>query len=82
MEHETPAEAKLGVTGGLISDFVPVGAAVQAALQNVVTLEAGAGAIKSTFSVAPLFNSTVAGSYNEVLKQTPQSVASAHSANH
>ncbi len=82
VEHETPAEAKLGVTGGLIDDFVPLTSTEQAALQNVVTLESGAGAIKSTFSVAPLFSSAVAGSYNQVLKQTPQSVASAHSGNH
>lgn len=75
VEHETPAEAKLAVTGGLIADFVPIGSVVQTALQNVITLETGTGAIKSAFSVAPLFDSAVAGTYNKLLKETPQSAA-------
>jgi sulfonate transport system substrate-binding protein len=72
VEHETPAEAALGVTGGLIADFVPIDSSVQAALQNVVDLEAGAGAIKSTFSVAPLFSPSVSATYNQIVKEVPQ----------
>lgn len=75
VEHETPAEAKLAVTGGLILRFAPIDSAVQAALQNVITLEAGAGALKSTFDVAPLFDSTVASTYDRLLEQIPQRVA-------
>jgi sulfonate transport system substrate-binding protein len=72
VEHETPAEAQLGVTGGLISDFVPITSTVQSALQNVVDLEAGAGAIKASYSVASLFNPTVSATYNQILKEVPQ----------
>lgn len=72
VEHETQAEANLGVTGGLISDFVPISSTVQGALQNVVNLEYGAGAIKSEFSVAPLFSPTATARYNQIVQQVPQ----------
>ena len=45
---------------------------VQAALQNVVTLMAGAGAIPNAYSVAPLFNSAEAQRYNTILKEVSQ----------
>ena len=73
VEHETQAEANLGVTGGLITNWVPITSAEQSALQNVVDLVAGTGAIKSTFSVAPLFDPTVSATYNKVLQQTGKS---------
>ena len=51
---------------------MPITGAVQAALQNVVTLMAGAGAIPSAYSVASLFNSAEAQRYNTILKEVPQ----------
>jgi sulfonate transport system substrate-binding protein len=76
VEHETPAEADLGVTGGLIFHFVPLDSTVQAALQNVVDLEVSAGALKSAFSVAPLFDPTVSAAYNQTVKEVPQDAPS------
>jgi sulfonate transport system substrate-binding protein len=76
VEHETPAEAALSVTGGLIADFVPLDSTVQAALQNVVDLEASAGAITSKFSVAPLFAPTVSATYNDIVKKVHQDAPS------
>lgn len=75
VEHETPAEAALGVTGGLIADFVPIDSTVQSALQNVVDLEASAGAVKAKFSVAPLFAPSVTSTYNQIVKEVHQDAA-------
>jgi sulfonate transport system substrate-binding protein len=72
VQHETPAEARLGVST-LIDNFVPITPAVQSALQNVIDLEAGAGAIKQSFTVAPLFDPTVSAVYNQIVKKVPQS---------
>jgi sulfonate transport system substrate-binding protein len=73
VEHETPAEADLGVTGGLITNWVPITSDEQSALQNVVDLVAGSGAIRSNFSVAALFDPTVSATYNRILQQTGKS---------
>jgi sulfonate transport system substrate-binding protein len=72
VEHQTPAAAKLILAAGGTATYVPITGTVQAALQNVVTLMAGAGAIPSAYSVAPLFNSAEAQRYNTILKEVPQ----------
>ena len=72
VEHQTPAAAKLILAAGGTASYVPIDGTVQAALQNVVTLMAGAGAIPHAYSVAPLFNSAEAQRYNTILKEVPQ----------
>jgi sulfonate transport system substrate-binding protein len=72
VEHQTPAVAKLILAAGGTANYVPITAGVQAALQNVVTLMASAGAIPRTYSVASLFNSVEAQRYNAILKEEPQ----------
>jgi sulfonate transport system substrate-binding protein len=71
VQHETPAEAHLGVSA-LIDNFVPITPAVRSALQNVVDLEAGAGAIRQSYSIASLFDPTVSAAYNRIVKEVPQ----------
>jgi sulfonate transport system substrate-binding protein len=68
VEHQTPAVAKLILSAGGTERYVPINATVQAALQNVVDLMAGAGAFPKTYSVAPLFSPTEAQRYNALLK--------------
>ncbi len=72
VEHQTPAAAKLILSAGGTATYVPITGTVQAALQNVVTLMAGAGAIPQAYSVAPLFSSAEAQRYNTILKEVPQ----------
>jgi sulfonate transport system substrate-binding protein len=72
VEHQTPALAKLILAAGGTANYVPINPGVQAALQNVVTLLHGAGAMPTAFSVAPLFNSALAQHYDAILKETPQ----------
>jgi sulfonate transport system substrate-binding protein len=72
VEHQTPAAAKLILAAGGTTTYVPIAATVQAALQNVVTLMAGAGAIPRAYSVAPLFSPAEAQRYNTILKEVPQ----------
>jgi sulfonate transport system substrate-binding protein len=72
VEHQTPAAAKLILAAGGTSTYVPITATVRAALQNVVTLMAGAGAWPAVFSVNPLFSSAEAQRYNAILKEVPQ----------
>jgi sulfonate transport system substrate-binding protein len=72
VEHQTPAVAKLILAAGGTANFVPVTPSVQAALQNVVTLLAGAKAIPASYSVAPLFSAAESGRYNAIVKETPQ----------
>lgn len=73
VEHETPAEAKLGVAAAVSGFDVPEGSKPQAALQDVVRLEVSAGAIKKSFSVAPLYNDpTWAKFYNKLLQEVHQ----------
>lgn len=72
VEHQTPAVAKLILSAGGTANYMPITGAVQAALQNVITLMAGAGAIPGAYSVASLFDSTEAQRYNTILKEEPQ----------
>ena len=69
VEHQTPAAAKLILAAGGTEQYVPINATVQAALQNVVSLMAGAGAFPKAFSVAPLFSSAESQRYNAILQE-------------
>jgi sulfonate transport system substrate-binding protein len=72
VEHQTPAAAKLILAAGGTDTYVPITAAVQSALQDVVSLMAGAGAWPAVFSVAPLYSSAQSQRYNAILKEVPQ----------
>jgi sulfonate transport system substrate-binding protein len=72
VEHQTPAVAKVIASAGGTVNFVPITPSVQAALQEVVTLMAGAGAMPAQFSVAPLFSAAASSRYDAVVKETPQ----------
>jgi sulfonate transport system substrate-binding protein len=72
VEHQTPAVAKLILAAGGTANYVPINASVQAALQNVVTLLAGAKAIPAAFTVAPLFSAAASARYDAIVKETPQ----------
>ena len=72
VEHQTPAAAKLILAAGGTDNFVPITSGVQSALQTVVKLLVGAGAISSYYSVAPLFSQTETTRYNALLKEVPQ----------
>jgi sulfonate transport system substrate-binding protein len=72
VEHQTPAVAKLILAAGGTMNYVPINASVRAALQNVVTLLAGARAIPATYTVAPLFSAATSARYNAIVKETPQ----------
>jgi sulfonate transport system substrate-binding protein len=72
VEHQTPAAAKLILAAGGTETYVPITAAVQSALQDVVSLMAGAGAWPAGFSVAPLYSSAQSQRYNAILKEVPQ----------
>jgi sulfonate transport system substrate-binding protein len=73
VEHQTPAAAKLILAAGGTDNFVPITAQVQSALQTVVKLLVGAGAIPKYYSVSPLFSQTEEAHYNAILKEVPQS---------
>lgn len=72
IEHQTPAVAKLIFAAGGTLNYVPISATVQDALQNVVTLMAGAVSTDPAYSVAPLFSTAEAQRYNAILKEVPQ----------
>ncbi len=72
VEHQAPAAAKLILTAGGTQVYVPLNAAVQGALQDMVNLMAGAGAFSQAYSVAPLFSPAVSHRYNAVVKEVPQ----------
>jgi sulfonate transport system substrate-binding protein len=72
VEHQTPAVAKQILAAGGTTNYVPITSAVQSALQQVVSLMASAGAVPSTYSVAPLFNSAESSRYTAILKEVPQ----------
>jgi sulfonate transport system substrate-binding protein len=72
VENQTPAVAKLILAAGGTSNYVPITPSVQASLQNVVTLLAGAKALPAPYSVAPLFSAAETSRYNAILKETPQ----------
>jgi sulfonate transport system substrate-binding protein len=69
LQDQTPAAAKLILAAGGTFTFVPITASVQSALQNVVDLLAGAGALTSGYSVAPLFDNTESQHYNDILQK-------------
>jgi sulfonate transport system substrate-binding protein len=72
VEHQTPAAAKQILAAGGTVNFVPITSGVQSALQTVVKLLVGAGAISSYYSVSPLFSQTESTRYNALLKEVPQ----------
>jgi sulfonate transport system substrate-binding protein len=72
VEHQTPAAAKLILAAGGTENYVPITASVQAALQEVVRLLAGAGAIPASYSIAPLFSSSESRRYDAIVKEVPQ----------
>jgi hypothetical protein len=72
VEHQTPAAAKLVLAAGGTTTYVPIGATVQGALQNVVSLMASAAATNQDYSVASLFDAAQATRYNAILKEVPQ----------
>jgi sulfonate transport system substrate-binding protein len=69
VQHQTPAVARLILSAGGSYDVVPLTSAQQSALQNVVNLLAGAGALPAPYSVAPLFSPTEDQRYNTILKE-------------
>jgi len=69
LKHQTPAVARLILSAGGTSNFVPITADVQSGLQNVVDLLAGAGAIPHSYSVAPLFDPTESQHYNTIIQE-------------
>jgi sulfonate transport system substrate-binding protein len=72
VEHQTTAAAKLILAAGGTYTYLPIDATVQAALQNVVTLMAGAGAWPAAFSVAPLYAAAETQRYDAIVKEVPQ----------
>jgi sulfonate transport system substrate-binding protein len=72
VEHQNPTVARQILAAGGTANYVPAGATVQAALQNVVTLLAGTSVIPHSYSVAPLFDPAETARYNAILKETPQ----------
>jgi sulfonate transport system substrate-binding protein len=71
VEHQTPAIAKIILAAGGTVDYVPIGSAVQGALQQVVALMASAGA-GSDYSVTPLFSTAAETRFAAILKEEPQ----------
>jgi sulfonate transport system substrate-binding protein len=69
VKHQAAEVAKVIVAAGGTVTFVPITAGVQSALQNVVTLLAGAGALPAPYSVGSLFNSGVSQQYNSILQE-------------
>ena len=72
VQHETPAVAKVILAAGGTTKYVPIDGTVQAALQNVVDLMAGAAAGTPDYRVTSLFNQAEAQRYDTILKEVPQ----------
>jgi hypothetical protein len=72
VQHETPAVAKVILAAGGTTEYVPINGTVQAALQNVVDLMAGAVAGTPDYRVTSLFNQAEAQRYDTILKEVPQ----------
>lgn len=73
VQDETPSIATAGLKAAVNEIDVPYSSAVSSALQNVVDLEARAGAFKSTYSIAPLFSDTSwLKQYATILKEVKQ----------
>lgn len=72
VEHESPTIAKeLLHTSGEVT-YVPITGSVTSALQQMVNLLAQAGAITSSYKIDPLFQSSATTTYNQIVKETPQ----------
>jgi sulfonate transport system substrate-binding protein len=72
VEHQTPAVAKLILAAGGTDTYVPIGATVQSALQQMVDIMASGGGLAATFSVAPLFSPAESARYDQILAGVPQ----------
>jgi len=72
VEHQTPQVAKLILASGGTETYVPINAAVQSALQQVVNLMASSGAFPVSYNVAPLFSAAQSARYDAILKEVPQ----------
>jgi sulfonate transport system substrate-binding protein len=72
VEHQTPAAARLILAAGGTTIYEPITAAVQAALQGVVNLMAGAGALPRPYSIASLFSPAQSRRYDAIVKEVPQ----------
>lgn len=72
VEHQTPAVAKLILAAGGTTTYEPITSGVRSALQQVVSLMAGAGAVPAAYSVTPLFNAAETARYNAIVKEVPQ----------
>jgi sulfonate transport system substrate-binding protein len=70
--HLTTAEAAQILAAGGTYQYVVLNGSETNALQNVVNLLAGAGAIPKSFSVKTLFSSSESTRYNAILKANPQ----------
>jgi sulfonate transport system substrate-binding protein len=70
--HLTTVEAQQILAAGGTYQYVVLNGSETNALQNVVNLLAGAGAIPKSFSVKTLFSSSVSARYNAILKVNPQ----------
>jgi ABC-type nitrate/sulfonate/bicarbonate transport system substrate-binding protein len=69
LKHQTQAVARQILAAGGTYNFVPLTSAQPAALQDVVNLLAGAGALPAPYSVAPLFSPAESQRYNTILKE-------------
>jgi sulfonate transport system substrate-binding protein len=72
VEHQTAAAARLILAAGGTSVYEPITASVQSALQGVVNLMAGAGALPQPYSIASLFSPAQSRRYNAIVKEVPQ----------
>ena len=72
VEHQTPAVAKLILAAGGTETYVPINAAVQGALQQMVDIMAASGGIPADFSVAPLYSTAEAARYDAIVTAVPQ----------
>lgn len=71
VEHQTPAAARQILAAGGTATYVPITGAVQAALQDMVSLMAAAGA-GPAYRIAPLFSPAESRRYNALLQEVPQ----------
>jgi sulfonate transport system substrate-binding protein len=71
VEHQTPSVAKIILAAGGTTNYVPIGSAVEGALQQVVALMSSAGA-GADYSVAPLFTAAADARFAAILKEVPQ----------
>lgn len=73
IQHQTPAVAKVILAAGGTETYVPITAAVQNALQQMVDIMAASGGIPARFSVASLYSAAEAARYNAIVQEVPQS---------